>query len=284
MEKAMLRETIKEQILTEHDNMNTGTARRSKAARFWKVPVIAAALAVCVAAVLVMLPMLSDTMSGAAPQAYWYISRSTAFVAFGLIWLSMLAGLGITSRLGRFWPGMPGSLELHRFTAFLGIGFGAIHALVLLSDQYMGYTLGQLLLPFISGSYRTAWIGFGQLSFYMLLLMALSFYVRPRLGVHTWRMIHMLSFAMFLMVLVHGMQTGTDSGSVWAQALYWVSAGSVVLGSIYRIMARKIGTSKAAPAAKGLVVAAGRSQARPAGVLQVAHSTQVLQERVQVGR
>ena len=133
--------------------------------------------------------------------------------------LSMLAGLGITSKLGRFWPGMPGSLELHRFTGLLGIGFGVVHALVLLGDKYMNYTLGQLLVPFMAGDYRAEWVGFGQLSFYLLAVVAFSWYVRDRLGVHAWRLIHMLSFALFLMVLIHGLQSGTDSGSIWALTL-----------------------------------------------------------------
>ena len=51
---------------------------------------------------------------------------------------------------------MPGSFELHRFTALLGIGFGLVHALVLLGDQYMNYTVGQLLVPFMGGNYRPA--------------------------------------------------------------------------------------------------------------------------------
>ena len=54
-----------------------------------------------------------------APQTFWYISRASAFVAFGLLWLSMLAGLGITSRLSRVWPSLPGAYELHRFTEVL---------------------------------------------------------------------------------------------------------------------------------------------------------------------
>jgi predicted ferric reductase len=238
-----------------------GAARRKAPFRFWKVVIAAAVVGISLTLVPEALPGLANSLSGTAPQAYWYISRASAFVAFGLIWLSMLAGLGITSRLGRFWPGMPGNYELHRFTGLLGIGFGLIHALVLLGDKYMNYTLGQLLVPFMSGSYRPEWIGFGQLSFYILVVVAFSFYVRDRLGIYTWRMIHMLSFALFLMVIVHGLQSGTDSQTLWAQALYWGSAASVLLGSVCRVVAARTGRPKTAPSAKRLVAHAGRSQA-----------------------
>src|SRR4051812_42169861 len=198
-------------------------------------------------------------------HAFWYISRVSAFVAFGLLWLSLLAGLGITSKLSRLWPGMPGSLELHRFTGLLGIGFGLVHALVLLGDKYMNYTLGQLLVPFMAGDYRAEWVGFGQLSFYLLVVVAFSWYVRDRLGVHAWRLIHMLSFALFLMVLIHGLKSGTDSGTLWASALYWGSAASVLLGSLYRVMAVRKGHSKQAATARELVAVGGRAQVLPPG-------------------
>src|SRR5439155_7548209 len=80
--------------------------------RFWMLLPLAGVVAVGLAAMPALLPGLAGSLSGTAPQAYWYISRASAFVAFGLLWLSMLAGLGITSKLSRVWPGMPGSLEL----------------------------------------------------------------------------------------------------------------------------------------------------------------------------
>jgi predicted ferric reductase len=225
--------------------------------------VAAVTATIALAAVPGLVPGLAGSLSGTAPQAYWYISRASAFVAFGLLWLSMLAGLGITSKLGRFWPGMPGSLELHRFTGLLGIGFGLVHALVLLGDKYMNYTLGQLLVPFMAGDYRAAWVGFGQLSLYLLAVVAFSWYVRDRLGVHAWRMIHMLSFALFLMVLIHGLKSGTDSQSPWALALYWGSAASVLLGSVYRVVGVRRGRAKEGLRGSGLIAAGGRAQALP---------------------
>lgn len=241
-----------------------GNSRPRVTFGFWKVVTLASVLGATLALMPGLLPGLVESLSGSTPQAYWYISRASGFVAFGLLWLSMLAGLGITSKLSRIWPGMLGSFELHRFTALLGIGFGLIHALVLLGDKYMNYTLAQLLVPFLGGSYKPEWIGFGQLSFYLLVVVALSFYVRDRLGVHAWRLIHMLTFALFLMVLIHGVQSGTDSQSLWALTLYWGSAASVLLGSVYRVLAVRSGRSRKASAASGLIAVGGRAQSRPA--------------------
>src|SRR5207244_5798559 len=108
-------------------------------------------------------------------------------------------------------------------------------------------------------SYKPEWIGFGQLAFYLLVVVAFSFYVRDRLGVHAWRLIHMLSFALFLMVLIHGLKSGTDSQSPWALALYWGSGASVLLASVYRVVAVRRGRAKEAVGATGLIAVSGRA-------------------------
>lgn len=225
--------------------------------------VVAAVLALAALAGLPLWSALTGSLSGLAPHTYWYLSRASAFVAFGLLTLSMLAGLGITTGLARRWPSIPGSFELHRFTALLGLGFAAIHALVLLGDQYIGYSVAQLLVPFLSSNYRPAWVGFGQLAIYLLGVVAFSFYVKDRLGTRAWRLIHMLSFALFAMTLAHGLGSGTDSASLPVQALYWGSAASVLGLSVYRVLALRRGRAKAALAGSGLVAAGGRAQVPP---------------------
>ena len=230
--------------------------------RVWLGLIAAAATGAALAgALLPLLPTLAGSLAGATPHAYWYISRACAFVAFGLLWLSMLAGLGITGGLARRWPSLPGAFELHRFTALLGLGFAAAHALVLLGDAYSNYSLGQLLTPFFAGAYRPVWVGFGQVSIYLLAAVAGSFYVKDRLGVRAWRLIHMLSFALFVLTLAHGLGSGTDSGAAWAQALYWGSAVSVLGLSLQRMRVVRGGRSRAAGARTGLVAAGGMGQA-----------------------
>jgi len=216
---------------------------------------------------LVAMPILTPMLTGASSEwpadAFSHIVRSSAFVAYILIWMSMLAGLSITSKAGRKWRGMSWSFGLHRYMTLLGLGFAFTHALALLGDKYMNYTLAQVAVPFMAGSYKTQWLGLGQVALYSLAVVALSFYVRNRLGVRAWRMVHSLSFALFLMALIHGLQSGSDSASWWAGSLYWVSGLSVLLGSAYRVMASRTGRARHKAAATGLVAIAGRAQIQP---------------------
>ena len=50
---------------------------------------------------------IQASLAGSDPTAFWYLSRATAFVGFGLLWLSMASGLAITNKLARLWPGGP---------------------------------------------------------------------------------------------------------------------------------------------------------------------------------
>ena len=213
----------------------------------------------------VVLPTVMPLLTTASPSIdninYSHATKASALVAYVLLWVSMLAGLSITGKTARRWPGMSWSFGLHRFTTLLGLGFAVVHALVLLSDRYMDLSIGQLLVPFMAGSYKPQWLGLGQVALYSLAAVALSFYVRKRLGMRTWRLIHSLSFALFLMALIHGLQSGSDSGLWWARVLYWISAGTVLAGSVYRVWAARSGRPRERAAATGLVVVGGRTQA-----------------------
>jgi len=181
------------------------------------------------------LPVLTVSLSGESPKVYWYLSRSTAFVSFGLLWLSMVFGLLISSKLSSLWPGGPTAFELHQHTGLLGLAFALFHGLILLGDHYMGYTLVQILVPFTS-NYRPQWVGLGQVGLYLMMLVGLSVYVRQWIGKRMWRLIHFLSFMLFGLALIHGLSSGTDSSTAWAQGLYGFSGISVLGLLVYRIL------------------------------------------------
>ncbi len=185
-----------------------------------------------------LLPSIAASLVSAEPKAYWYLSRASAFVAFILIWASMIFGLLMTSRTARVWPGGPAAFDLHQFTSLLGLAVALFHALILLGDQYIGYTLSQILLPFNSTSYEPLWVGLGQVAFYIALLVSFTFYARKLISQRGWRLVHFASFALFVMALAHGVLSGTDTGTAWAGAIYWVAAGSVLFLTLFRVFVK----------------------------------------------
>jgi predicted ferric reductase len=176
----------------------------------------------------------------------WYLSRASAFVAYVLLWWSMILGLSITNRLARLWPGGPVAADLHQHASLLGLGFALLHALILLGDSYIGYTLPQILIPFASTSYQPLWVGLGQIGLYLMALITFSFYIRRWIGARAWRTIHYLSFGLFALALLHGLFSGTDSSLPWAFWMYVSTGASVLAMTIYRIVVRRGATTSPA--------------------------------------
>ncbi|RJP56037.1 MAG: hypothetical protein C4557_00300 [Anaerolineaceae bacterium] len=191
------------------------------------------------AAVLLLpffLPNMAFSLGGESPKAYWYLSRATAFVSLSLLWLSMAMGLGITNKMARSWPGMSATFAIHEYVSLLGLAFAGFHALVLLGDHYINFSLLQLFVPFSTADYRPFWVGVGQVGFYLWLIIAVSFYVRPMIGQKFWRLLHYLSFGMYFIGIFHAIFSGTDTGMSWAQTYYWFSAGSLLFLFFIRIV------------------------------------------------
>ena len=188
------------------------------------------------------LPGLSNSLLSAEPRAYWHLARSSALVAYLLLWLSMLFGLLMTSRMARLWPGGPQAFDLHQHTSLLGLAFAIFHAIILLGDRYVVTTLDQLLIPFAYQNYAPFWVGLGQLAIYGLALVGVSFYVKEHIGRNVWRMVHFLSFAIFLLALIHGIMSGSDNSNILIRWTYWSTAGSILFLSIYRMISSRART------------------------------------------
>ncbi len=182
------------------------------------------------------IPGLAASAVGDQPTIFWMLSRGTAIVGFGLLWMSVAMGLLITNRLAKAWPGGPAAFDLHQYLSILGLAFALLHGTLLLGDRYMNFSLLQVVVPFATQSYRPIWVGIGQTSFYLWVILVLSFYVRRQMGNSAWRLIHYASFLSFLMAMAHGIASGTNSKEIWVQGMYWAAGGSLLFLTIYRVL------------------------------------------------
>ncbi|MEA4909485.1 MAG: hypothetical protein VB089_17830 [Anaerolineaceae bacterium] len=123
-------------------------------AQFLPPSLLAASLLAGTALSLLVLPGwltgLARSLQGEQPTVFWLLSRASALVSFGLLWLSMALGLLITGKTARLWPGSATTFDLHEHTSLLGLIFGLLHALLLLGDQYIHFDAVQIVLPFAS--------------------------------------------------------------------------------------------------------------------------------------
>lgn len=162
----------------------------------------------------------------------WFITRSSGITAYLLLWLSMVWGLAVSSRIleGRLHGSF--TYDFHQFISWLSIGFLGIHVVVLLFDQYLVFGPAQLLIPFIS-DYRPLWVGVGILSMYLTLLVTVTFYMRERIGTKLFSRIHVLSLVAFVGAALHGLLSGTDSPLLATRLMYSGTFLSVVFLTVY---------------------------------------------------
>ena len=194
------------------------------------------------AAMLLLLPQtaagqsafvgLRQLFAADSTQIWWYVTRSAGIIAYLLLWFSTVWGLAVPSRLLNPVLEQTFTVDFHEFISLLSIGFTLLHVFVLTIDRFLPYSLLQILVPFLS-PYRPFWIGMGVIAFYITLLVTITFYLRSKIGVKTFRSIHVLSLLGYLGVTLHGVYAGTDSPLMSMQLLYKGTALIVVFLTIY---------------------------------------------------
>ena len=164
--------------------------------------------------------VLGVGITGLAGQthSFWYLSRSAGFVAYLLLWGSMVWGLLLSSKIGQGRLRPPALLDAHEFLSNIALGFAFFHGLVLMGDRYLSFPLQAVLVPFAS-TYKPILVAAGQLGLWFSLFVGLSFLVRKRIGQRQWRRFHYVSFVAFWIVFIHAIVLGTDTRLLSRQVL-----------------------------------------------------------------
>jgi methionine sulfoxide reductase heme-binding subunit len=165
----------------------------------------------------------------------WYIARASGLVLYLITWLTMLLGLGLTTRLANGPLGRGLAASLHAYAFHLWYGFLTLHMLSLAIDPTQEFGARELLVPFAS-DVRQPWTGLGVLAAELTVVLGASFAVRRVAGFRAWRALHWLAFPVFAIGLAHGVGAGTDSDNPGMLLLYLVTAGTVVFATTYRLL------------------------------------------------
>lgn len=171
--------------------------------------------------------------ASAAGKLPWYLARASGVIAYVFLVGTTAWGLLLSTRLVKTHVPPPLTLALHNSFTWLALGFAVFHGAILLFDHYIGFTPAQLLVPFTS-PYEPVWVGLGTIGLYLAVLTAFSFYVRRWIGQRTWRRLHYLTFAVFVLITVHGWSAGTDASAL--AAIYLAAGAGVMFLTLYRVL------------------------------------------------
>ncbi len=147
-------------------------------------------------------------------QIWWFVARSGGIVTLILMAASVLWGLLLSSRYLAGGPRPKGLLDLHRFLGGLSVVFTTIHLVALSLDSYVTFTAVDLLVPF-AASWRPAPVAAGVVAFWLLLAVQVSSLMMKRLPRRWWKWVHLTSYLLLPLGLIHGLTAGTDAGTAW---------------------------------------------------------------------
>jgi sulfoxide reductase heme-binding subunit YedZ len=168
-----------------------------------------------------------------AANTAWYVARASGVLAFVLLTVTVLLGVLLSGR--KTLPGWPRYAveDVHRFANLLTWSFVGLHVLGLLADNFIGFTVAQVLVPFAS-HYRPTATAAGILAAELLGALALTNVYRKRLPYTLWRRAHYLNFAVWVLAFVHGIAAGTDTADAWMMFVYLTAAAAVAGAATWR--------------------------------------------------
>src|SRR5690349_7940520 len=178
------------------------------------------------------LQVISSFLGLDSVHVWWYITRASGLMSYLLVWLSALWGFAISSKVFDSFLKREFTYDFHEHLSLLSLGFVVLHVVVLLLDRVEPMKLVEVLIPFVS-NYRPFWTGIGIIAFYVSILVTVTFYIRSRISMKTFRTIHYLSIAAYVGALLHGLYAGTDSPLNWTQTMYWGTFLSTVFFGVY---------------------------------------------------
>lgn len=152
----------------------------------------------------------------------WILARIAGLSASAALAISLLTGLALRSAVLDWLATNRAVRATHEFTTILWIPLGLLHLIFLLLHN--GLTtpirLVDLVVPF-RVAYGAFAIGLGTLSLDLIVLVAVTGWLRRQLHPVAWRWIHRLSYIAVAMVFLHALLSGTDFSAPQVSAITW---------------------------------------------------------------
>lgn len=148
-------------------------------------------------------------------EILWYASRATGAVCLVLFTAAMVLGILTAARRSSGYLSRAAVLRLHRTLSITSMAFLAIHILTAIADNYVSLDFWDVLIPF-RASWDPVWVGLGTVAVDLLLAIGITSALRRHLSAFAWRAVHLSSFAMWPIALIHGFGiSGGDGRGLW---------------------------------------------------------------------
>lgn len=173
------------------------------------------------------------TAAAIGTHFYWITSRAAGTLALVLASASVGVGLMISGRFGK--ARGPDLRVSHEALSLAAIAALLLHAAALLGDSYFHPSVADLLIPF-QMDYKEPYMAIGIIGGWAMVIFGLSYYLRERIGIARWKIIHRFTALAWILGVVHTLGEGTDAGETWFLAVTAIAVLPVVLLALVRML------------------------------------------------
>jgi len=171
-------------------------------------------------------------------EILWFVSRACGLVSLLLLTGTVVLGCAHATRESTGGWQRFTLHALHRNLSLLALVFLTIHIGSAIIDGYVPLQWVDAVVPFVS-DYHPVWIGLGAIAVDLLIAVIVTSLLRARLSQRVWRTVHVASYALWPIAMIHGLGIGgSDSRLTWVIALNGVCAAAVAASVTRRLLVR----------------------------------------------
>lgn len=168
-------------------------------------------------------------------QFLWVLARAMGLASYASLAVAVVTGIALRTAV-LDWLGSNRALRsLHEYTTVLWMPLGALHIGALLLDSTARVGVLDVLVPFRT-PYGTLAIGLGTVSVDLLVVVAVTSFLKRRMRPDVWRWIHRLAYVAFAVVFLHAVLGGTDFSDPAVSAITWSAAAGLGVLALTRVL------------------------------------------------
>ena len=173
----------------------------------------------------------------------WDAARAAALAAFTVLSVSLLTGMALRTALLAALARNRAVLAFHGFLTWFWLPLVAVHVTALVLDGTARIGVLDLLVPFRVGYARLA-VGLGTVGLLLLVLVGVTSALRRRMSPRVWHAVHLLSYPMFGVFLLHAQLAGSDVSRTWISALGWATGAGLAMLALPRVAGARVGAGR----------------------------------------
>ncbi len=180
------------------------------------------------------------------PHIWWYISRISAMVAWGLMSFSVVWGVLLASRVFRGLDNPAWLKDIHKYLSTLTVVLAGVHTSALTLDPFVKFDIADLLIPGVA-TYEGATplvelaLAVGVVAFWIMTAVYVTSLFMDKLPRWFWKGTHYSAYLVFFAIGIHAAYAGSDVGSWWygAVSIWVITMGMLALIIRFTVVALK---------------------------------------------